>query len=49
MQEVVLRFFDISQAFLHTPIRANVLLEPQREYWAYCLPSYNTDPGDVVW
>ena len=43
------KFFDISRAFLHTPIREDVCLQPPPDYFAYCLEVYGVDPGDIVW
>jgi hypothetical protein len=43
------RFFDISRAFLHTPIREKVFLVPPPEYREYCQATFGHDPGGVVW
>ncbi|CAK0858494.1 unnamed protein product [Prorocentrum cordatum] len=43
------KFFDISRAFLHTPIRDRVFLETPAEYKQYCIDNFGYDPGDVVW
>ncbi len=49
MRRFEVRFFHISWAFLHTPIREKLYLEPPREYREYCLGNLHADPGDVVW
>ncbi|CAK0788243.1 unnamed protein product, partial [Prorocentrum cordatum] len=43
------KFFDISKAFLHAPIREKVFLEPPAEHRRYCSENFGADPGDVVW
>ena len=43
------KFFDISRAFLHTPIREDLCLQPPSDYWTYWKDMSGEDLGDVVW
>ena len=42
------KFFDISRAFLHTPVRERVFLKAPPEYRDHCLGRFNKDPGEVA-
>ena len=41
-----MKFFNISRAFLRTPIRERVLLEPPAEYREYCIEDFGDDAGE---
>ena len=43
------KFFDISRAFLHTPVRERIFLKAPPEYRDYCRERFDKDPGDVAW
>ncbi|CAK0808242.1 unnamed protein product, partial [Prorocentrum cordatum] len=41
--------FDAPMAFLRTPIREQVFLEPPAEHRQHCIENFGGNPGDVVW